>query len=130
MFALRAALGLVLVGMLVGCADDAQGPAVMESEATVDPHDAAFETPSPAILAPEAVNADQHFADTVVVSDDRLTLPTAGNEAVIAKLKTGSILAGNRSSVAPAIEEESAPNPLGFLRRVVSVTTVTCSTCS
>lgn len=123
MFALRAVVGLVLVGMLVGCANDAQGPAVMESEATADPHDAAFETPSPAVLAPEAVNADQHFADTVVVADDRLTLPTAGNEAVIAKLKTGSILAGNRSSIAPAIEEESAPNPLGFLRRVVSVTT-------
>lgn len=76
------------------------------------------------VLVNEAVNADQSFADDAVVADDSITIPTAGHEKILAKIKEGTILAGNRTSKPIADDApDLGPNPYGFLRKVKSVTT-------
>jgi hypothetical protein len=79
----------------------------------------------PPVLVNEAVNADQAFADDAVVADDSITIPTAGHEAMIAKIKEGTVLAGNRTSKPLADDaQDLGPNPYGFLRKVKSISVV------
>ena len=74
------------------------------------------------VLVNEAVNADQAFSDDAIVGTDTITIPTAGHEKMLAKIKEGTVLAGDRSSKPiPEDGEDFGPNPYGFLRKVVSI---------
>lgn len=93
------------------------------------------------VLVNEAVNVDQKFSDDVVVGPEvgtgdnatkDLTIVTAGHESMLAKIKVGSIIAGDRSSKpipeGTAAEDGSVtgdygPNPYGFLRKVIDIKT-------
>lgn len=117
-----ATIGSIFFGLalaaLPGCADD--GGSSSSKKGKDDP----FAEPMAPVLVKEAVTADQPFANDVEVKDDRLVIVTAGHEAMIAKIKEGSILAGNRSLTKTAFESEDGnygPNPYGFLRRVTKV---------
>ena len=76
-------------------------------------------------LRPDAVKADQHFSDTVTAEDGKLTVPVGAadpagtNEALIAKLRVGTVLAGNRDTASSVLAESK--NPYGFLRRVIEI---------
>jgi hypothetical protein len=98
-----------LAALVPGCADEAEP----------DP----FATPMAPTFMPEAVNVDQHFADTVTVEESQLVVPIdAGNEAFLGRIKIGSIVAGNRNNnVAPDVDLVDTKNPYGFLRRVKEV---------
>lgn len=84
-----------------------------------------FDEPRPLELRPDAVKADQHFSDTATVEDGKVTVPvgaadpTGSNEAVLAKLKVGSVLAGNRDTASAVLA--SSKNAYGFLRRVLEI---------
>jgi hypothetical protein len=67
------------------------------------------------VLADSLVVADDSFAADVAVFPDRIEIPTAGHEALIAKLHDGSVIASTFSAQHPE------RNPAGFLRHVVSV---------
>lgn len=112
---IRGLFGLLVLGVLAGCADDS-----LDQDAQDDADlEAAMDTPMAPVMAAESITADKSFADTVTVGPDTLTVPTAGNEAMIAKIKEGSILAGDRASSMK--EDVEGPNDLGFLRRIVSI---------
>ncbi|MBI5611227.1 MAG: hypothetical protein HY902_20305, partial [Deltaproteobacteria bacterium] len=64
-------------------------------------------------MRPGVVSAPPSVLDTVVVAPDQLTLPKAGNEALL-KLPVGAPFVGGPSANNPA-------NPFGFLRKVKSV---------
>lgn len=109
--------GLTLAA-LPGCADD--GASSKNKNGKDDP----FAEPMAPVLVKEAVTADQDFANDVEVLEDRLVIATAGHEKMIAKIKQGSILAGNRSLTKTVMESDDGnygPNPYGFLRRVTKV---------
>lgn len=84
-----------------------------------------FDTPKPLSMRPEAVTASKHFSDTLVAEDGQLTIPVGAadpgglNDAVIAKLKIGTVLAGNRDTASPILADSK--NAYGFLRRVIDI---------
>lgn len=58
------------------------------------------------------VVADAPFVDAVLVADDTLTVPAAG-QTIVAQLQPGTIFVGDRRA------DMAESNPIGFLRRVV-----------
>jgi len=104
---------LPLLAGLVVLAAVSQG---CSSETEPDP----FAVATPVTFTQQALNVDQHFADSVKVEDARIVVTAdASNEALLARMKPGTILAGNRESVTADLA--TAKNPYGFLRRVVAV---------
>lgn len=110
-------LGVALIAAAPGCSS------TDEDTSSTKKKDIFAEHRDP-VLAPEAVNADQAFADDAIVAESSITIVTAGHEKMLAKIKEGSILAGNRTSKPiPDDSEDLGPNPYGFLRKVKSIKT-------
>lgn len=116
---LRSSLALVFASLFFGACSsaDTEGPSPSGGPD--------FGQPKPLALRPDAVTADQHFSDTVTVGDGQLTVPigtadpTGSNEALLAKIDVGTVLAGNRDTASPVLAESK--NPYGFLRRVIGI---------
>jgi hypothetical protein len=95
------------IAAVPGCASDDSPPPLASAE--------------PPTFVKESVRVDQHFSDTAMVEDAKITLPAdAANQASLGAIKVGSILAGNRG--VGIGDELSESNPYGFLRRVTSIT--------
>lgn len=110
-------LGLALVAAAPGCSTSSGDDTTKKKDIFADHKDP--------VLTHEAVNADQKFSDDVVVADNDLTIPTTGHEAMLAQIKVGTVIAGNRSSAGiPEDTDNLGPNPYGFLRKVTSIKTV------
>jgi hypothetical protein len=109
--------GLALIAAAPGCSSS-------DDTGSSDKKKDIFAEKKPPVLVHEAVNADQPFADDAVVADGSITIPTAGHEKIIAQIKEGTILAGNRTSKPiPDNSDDLGPNPYGFLRKVKSIKT-------
>lgn len=61
------------------------------------------------------VVADAAFVNAVVVDDNTLTVPTAGQEGILGQLQADVVFSGDRAA------NMNENNPLGFLRRVTGV---------
>ena len=72
------------------------------------------------VVRSEVVVADSTFSDAVVLKWDRMIVPTAGNEEMIAKLQVGKVVVGRHNSH----EDPNANNLFGFVRNVTGVTVV------
>ncbi|HEY8079688.1 MAG TPA: hypothetical protein VIF62_36410 [Labilithrix sp.] len=90
-----------------------------------------FATPKPLSFRSEAVKADRHVSNTITVADGQLTLPIGNgdpggsNDAFVAKLHVGSVVAGDRDTSTRDLA--SSKNPYGFLRRVTGIDRTTNS---
>lgn len=110
--------GLVLVtaavalALLPACAEDDQ-------DLEVGGGSSAATTRMPARFDRSSVNVDQSFANTARVEETRIVVPTAQNRATIARIKVGSIIAGNRDMRTTNLAKSK--NPYGFLRRVTAI---------
>ena len=112
----RLALGLAVsaFALLQGCSSTDDGPAPHSSD------DDAFKERVPVTFVQGSVNADHAFSNAVdATAEDKLVVPTAGNDAILAKLTPGTILAGDRAQASVnSTDVAASKNPFGFLRKV------------
>lgn len=102
------------LAVIQGCSTDAS-----DDDGTPKTAEDRFKTREPVTFNDNAVNADRHFSDTVDTTQaNKLIVPTSGNEAIIAKIEVGSILAGDRNAKE---DIATSKNPLGFLREVTAI---------
>jgi hypothetical protein len=109
------ALAVASFALLQGCSSSDDGddsrPKTAEDR---------FRTREPVTYNDNAVNADRHFSDSVDASQpNKLIVPTAGNEDLLAKVSVGTILAGDRNA---KDDINTSKNPFGFLREVTGIT--------
>lgn len=93
----------------------ASDPAPFDDGSSVD-----FSTPKAIAVRPDAVKTSQHFADSAIVEDGKVSLADdAENRAILDRLVPGTVFAGNRDSKTADLAQSK--NAYGFLRKVVSV---------
>src|SRR5690242_16332350 len=108
---LVAAIG---VSLLPGCAPEGGDEAGGDSSAI-----STAGGKVPLRFAKDSVNVDDIFSNSVRVEADRLVVPTSKNRQMLAKIRVGLIVAGNRDM--RTTDLTTSKNAYGFLRRVKEI---------
>ncbi len=112
---LAVAAGLAVVCLAGGACSSGAGS---DAPPAFDKPD--FDTPKPLALRADALTADRSVSNPATVEDGQVTLPTGGaNDAFLAKVQIGTVIAGDRDTATPDLTKSK--NPYGFLRRVIGI---------